>query len=63
MPQYLLSVHACEGEPAEPMTEEGMRRLGALHEEMMSAGAWVFAGHLHELDTATSCVCQTAAAC
>jgi hypothetical protein len=27
--------------------------VGALEEEMRSAGAWVFAGRLHEPDTAT----------
>ena len=28
-------------------------RIGALEEEMTSAGAWVFSGRLHEPDTAT----------
>jgi hypothetical protein len=57
MPQYLLSVHSVEGEVRDPMTEEEMRqfmgRVGVLEEEMQSAGAWVFAGRLHEPDTAT----------
>src|ERR671913_2535754 len=57
MAQYLLSVHSVEGEARDPMTEEEMRqfqeRIGALQEEMKSAGAWVFVGRLHEPDTAT----------
>jgi len=57
MTQYLLSVHSVEGEARDPMTDEQMRqsqeRIGALHEEMKSAGAWVFVGRLHEPDTAT----------
>ena len=57
MPQYLLSVHSVDGEVGDPMTEEEMQRLmgrvGALEEEMKSAGAWLFGGALHEPDTAT----------
>jgi hypothetical protein len=57
MAQYLLSVHSVAGEAAEPMTDEEMqqfmKRVGALEEEMESAGAWVFGGRLHEPDTAT----------
>ncbi|MFL6111089.1 MAG: YciI family protein [Catenulispora sp.] len=57
MPKYLLSVHSVEGETREPMTEEEMRRfmerVGALEQEMKSAGAWLFGGALHEADTAT----------
>ena len=57
MARYLLSVHSVEGEAREPMTEEQMQRfmkqIGALEEEMKSAGAWVFSGRLHEADTAT----------
>jgi hypothetical protein len=30
-----------------------MGRVGALEEEMKSAGAWVFGGRLHQPDTAT----------
>jgi hypothetical protein len=55
--QYLLSAHSVEGEAREPMTDEEMKevmkRVGALEEEMKSAGAWVFGGRLHEPDTAT----------
>lgn len=57
MPQYLLSVHSVEGEVREPMTEEEMQRswkqVSILEKQMMSAGAWVFSGRLHEPDTAT----------
>jgi hypothetical protein len=57
MAQYMLSAHSLDGEVREPMTDEQMQqlmeRIGALEEEMKSAGAWVFAGRLHEPDTAT----------
>jgi len=57
MAQYLLSVHSVEGEVREPMTEQEMqqswKQVGILEKEMMSAGAWVFSGRLHEPDTAT----------
>ena len=57
MSRYLLSVHSVEGEARDPMTDEEMRqfmgRVGALEEEMRSAGAWLFGGALTEPDTAT----------
>jgi hypothetical protein len=57
MPHYMLSVHSVAGEIREPMTDEQMqqslKQLGALEQEMKSAGAWVFSGRLHEPDTAT----------
>jgi hypothetical protein len=57
MTHYLLSVHSVEGEIREPMTEEEMRQshkqLGAVEQDMKSAGAWVFSGRLHEPATAT----------
>ena len=57
MSRYLLSVHSVEGEARDPMTEEQMQQfmeqIGALEEEMKSAGAWVFSGRLHAPDTAT----------
>ena len=57
MPQYLLSAHSVEGQAREPMTDEQMKevmmRVGALEQEMKSAGAWVFGGRLHDPDTAT----------
>jgi hypothetical protein len=57
MTKYLLSVHSVAGEGREPMTDEEMgqfmERVGALEEELKSAGAWLFGGALHEADTAT----------
>ena len=57
MTKYLLSVHSVEGEARDPMTQEQMqqfmKQIGALEEEIKSAGAWVFSGRLHEPDTAT----------
>ena len=56
MPHYLLSLHSVEGEPREPMTDEQMQelmtRIGALEEEMKSAGALAFSGRLEGPDTA-----------
>ena len=57
MPQYMLSVHTVEGEIREPMTDEEMQQswaqISALNDELKSTGAWLFAGRLHEPDTAT----------
>jgi hypothetical protein len=57
MARYLLSTHSVEGEAGPPMSddemEQFMRRIGALEEEMRSAGAWVFSGRLEGPDTAT----------
>ena len=54
---YLLSVHSVPGEVHEPMTDaqiqQSYQQIGALEEEMKSAGALVFSGRLHEPDTAT----------
>lgn len=50
----MLSAHSVEGEARDPMTEEEMQQsyaqIGRLEEEMMSTGAWVFSGRLHEPD-------------
>ena len=57
MAQYLLSMHRVEGETREPMRQEEMqqfmKRVGVLEAEMKSAGAWLFGGALHDVDTAT----------
>jgi hypothetical protein len=57
MTQYMLSVHTVEGEARAPMSDEEMqqswKQIQVLNEKMKSAGAWVFAGRLHEPDTAT----------
>ncbi len=57
MTLYMLSVHTGADQASEPMTDEQMRQshaqIGALEEELKSAGAWYFSGRLHEPDTAT----------
>jgi hypothetical protein len=57
MAHYLLSAHSAPGEDRAPMTDEEIQQMtahvGALEEEMRSAGAWVFTGRLHGPDTAT----------
>ena len=57
MTKYMLSAHSVEDQPQAPMTEDEVRQVtkqvGALEEEMKSAGAWVFGGRLHAPDTAT----------
>lgn len=55
MPNYLLSVHMVEGEPA-PSEEEMMAAyadVDAFNTRVQEAGAWVFAGGLHPATTAT----------
>jgi hypothetical protein len=57
MTQYLLSAHSVEGEVRDPMTVEEIqhsyKQVSTLEAEMKSAGAWVFAGRLHDPTTAT----------
>jgi hypothetical protein len=57
MPQYMLSVHTCEGEARAPMSAEEMQcswqQITALESDMKSAHAWVFSARLHEAETAT----------
>ncbi len=57
MGQYLLSVHAVEGEVREQPTPEEMQAymagIAALEAEMDANGAFVFGGHLHGPDAAT----------
>lgn len=54
MTQYLLSVHIDEDEvpPAAEM-EETYRDVDAFNNQLQQAGAWVFAGGLHDTSTAT----------
>jgi hypothetical protein len=48
MKQYLLSIYQPDGVAPAPAVLEGiMREVGALRQEMKSAGAWVFSGGLH----------------
>jgi hypothetical protein len=54
MTQYLLSVYQPEGTPPPPeVLEKIMQNVGAVREEMKTAGAWVFSGGLHAPSTAT----------
>ena len=55
MNQYLLAVHMVEGEDAPPPEEmqQAFKDVDALNEEIKKAGAWVFAGGLEPVDTAT----------
>ncbi|MEY9844735.1 YciI family protein [Streptacidiphilus sp. MAP5-3] len=55
MKQYLLSVVTpTEGTRPEPEVLAGiMRELEVFHAELRAAGAWVFAGGLHDPSTAT----------
>jgi hypothetical protein len=54
MKLYLLSLYQPGGGPPDPeVLEPIMRDLAALNDEMRAAGAWVFAGGLHEPSTAT----------
>ena len=54
MKQYLLSMYQPEGPvPGPEVLEPIMREIGALREEMKTAGAWIFSGGLHAPATAT----------
>jgi hypothetical protein len=54
MKQYLLSVYNPDTfAPAPEIMEKINEDVSALNEEMMAAGAWVFAGGLHPSSTAT----------
>lgn len=54
MKQYLLSVIQPEGDiPAPEVLAAIGRDIEVFHQELRAAGAWVFAGGLHEQSTAT----------
>ncbi|MEQ1731319.1 MAG: YciI family protein [Vicinamibacterales bacterium] len=54
MTKYLLSIYQPDGPPPATVNlERIMRDVGALREEMQTAGAWVFSGGLHEAGSAT----------
>ena len=54
MKQYLLSIYEPDGDPpSADVLAEIMRDVGAVDEELHSAGAWVFSGGLHPPGTAT----------
>jgi hypothetical protein len=56
MTQYLMSVWHDEAYEVDLTSEEAQRnvaRVGSYNEELMAAGAWVFAGGLHNASSAT----------
>jgi hypothetical protein len=55
MKHYLLSVCYPPGgkQPAPDLLEKIMRDVNAVRQELVAAGAWVFAGGLHPASTAT----------
>jgi hypothetical protein len=55
MQQYLLNVYQPAGvpQPSPEFLAKVSQDLDALHAELKSAGAWVFAGGLHAPSTAT----------
>ena len=55
MKQYLLAVHGVEGEPTPPsdVLEQMYRDVGVFNEQLRETGAWVFAGGLHPVSSAT----------
>ena len=60
MPQYLLSVWHDEEYELDFSTPEAQRQgaqVGAFNEELMSSGAWVFAGGLRPASSATVVRC------
>ncbi|MGC7096381.1 YciI family protein [Amycolatopsis lurida] len=49
MKQYLLNIQQPVGDPPPPaVLEPIMRELNKVNDEMRAAGAWVFAGGLHD---------------
>ncbi len=54
MAHYLLSIYQPDGPPPPPEILEPVRqRIDTLNLELKAAGAWVFAGGLHDPSTAT----------
>jgi hypothetical protein len=53
MKQYMLSVFHPEDTAPPPDIDQLMKDVDAVNQEMMTAGAWVFAGGLHPSSTAT----------
>src|SRR5580700_1177620 len=53
--QYMLSVYNIDGDPTPTpeVLEASGRDVDALNAEMVTAGAWVFAGGLHDRSTAS----------
>ena len=54
MKQYLISIYQPEGgTPPPEVLGPVMEEIGRIREELQAAGAWVFAGGLHDPGTAT----------
>jgi hypothetical protein len=54
MTQYLLSIYQPDGvQPPPEVLDEIMAKVGAWHQELEAAGAWVFTGRLYPPGTAT----------
>lgn len=55
MTQYMLSVHHTEGDPTpgEEQMQEMFAAVNAFNEAVQEAGAWVFAGGLMPIESAT----------
>jgi hypothetical protein len=54
MKQYLLSIYQPDGPPPAPeILQKIMAEVGAVIQDMKTAGAWVFNGGLHPPSTAT----------
>jgi len=54
MTQYLLSIYQPDGvQPPPEALDPIMREVGAWHQELEAAGAWVFTGRLYPPGTAT----------
>ncbi|ASU82124.1 hypothetical protein CDO52_04405 [Nocardiopsis gilva YIM 90087] len=54
MQHYMLTIHQPQGEtPSPEVLEPIMRDLEAVNEELRAAGAWVFAGGMHQPSTYT----------
>ena len=54
MTQYLMSIQQPDGPPPEPAVMQRINAdVHAFNAELRAAGAWVFAGGLHDPETAT----------
>ena len=53
--QYLISMYQPDGDavPSPEVLEPIMQKIGDIRSELQAAGAWVFAGGLHPVSTAT----------
>ena len=59
MPQYLVAIHHPDDYDPSVEDEAMGRDIDVLNEEMMAAGAWIFAGGLHPASSARSLRAQS----